>query len=53
MVFGVKCNNFLSSAYVVIYTSFGGSGMSKVKILNNIGDKTPPCDLSFVSVPLY
>ena len=35
-----------SSAYVVICMSFGGSGMLEVQMLNNVGDKTPPCGIS-------
>ena len=33
----------MSSAYMVSCTESGGSGMSEVLMLKNMGEKTPPC----------
>ena len=33
----------MSSAYVVICTESGGSGMSEVYMLNSMGERTPHC----------
>ena len=34
----------MSSAYVEICTPFGRRVISEMLILNNVGDKIPPCD---------
>ena len=44
LVFGVRC----SDCYVIISICcdlyvFGGNGMLEMQMLNNVGDKTPPC----------
>ena len=33
----------MSSAYVVSFTGAYGVGVSDVYMLNNVGDRTPPC----------
>ena len=56
-VFGVRCSDCYVRA--VICTFFGGSSISEVSKLNNVGDRTPSCGtpvlihFSFESVPLY
>ena len=40
----------MSSAYVVRFTRTCGVDMSDVYILNNVGDRTPPCGILLLNL---
>ena len=43
----------MSSAYIVSFTVVCGVGVSDVYMLNNVGDRTPPCGTPVLTVLMF